>query len=113
MNKNGIKRPKPHLICGSLKDYNSKNIHQFEEWFKIYGNIFGFYLGDKACVATLEEFISVITVKDLHFFKNRFLIKSPYHFINDPREHNSITIAKEKTGKNIERLQEHHLVQAN
>ncbi len=73
LERNGIPGPKPHLILGNFRDYNSKGYNEcFEQWKKKYGRIFGYYLGAKPfIVVTDPELLKLIQVKDFHHFSHR------------------------------------------
>lgn len=67
--RNGIPGPKPHIIFGNLREYNSKGYAKCdEEWIKDYGNIVGYYLGGKPFILITDpQLLKRIQIED---FKN-------------------------------------------
>lgn len=92
----GIPGPKPHLIYGNLKDYNTLGYNQcFDKWKEKYGRIFGFYLGAKPFVVVTDpELLKLIQIKDFHHFSHRpYIIPGgiyrnwKYHQMVSPERH--------------------------
>lgn len=73
LRRNGIPGPKPHLIFGHLREYNSRGYNNcYEEWKRVYGRIFGYYLGAKPfIVVTDPQLLRLIQIKDFNHFSDR------------------------------------------
>ncbi|XP_068226701.1 cytochrome P450 3A29-like [Palaemon carinicauda] len=71
----GIPYVKPHLIHGSLftlrgKDALATNV--IGEWLKTYGDVFGYYMGDKPTIVIKDlDLVKQVLMKDFNVFSNR------------------------------------------
>ena len=93
LKKNGINGPRPAFFGGNLKELKQNNVAKIYEWWKEYGDTFGFYRGDEPVVVTLDkQLITLINIKDFHLFTGRLYAKNPLEFSNDPRERNNIAM---------------------
>ncbi|XP_037506815.1 cytochrome P450 6B1 [Rhipicephalus sanguineus] len=72
----GIPGPKPNLIWGNLREYQSMPHYKvLEKWFQQYGDVFGYYNGDVPFVALKDlGFVEYICVRNFQNFVNRGVV---------------------------------------
>ncbi|XP_037568825.1 cytochrome P450 3A14-like [Dermacentor silvarum] len=71
--KLGIPGPKPNIIWGNIREYQSMPHYKvLEKWFRQYGDVFGYYNGDVPFVALKDpDFAEYICVRNFKNFVNR------------------------------------------
>lgn len=72
----GIPGPKPNLIWGNLREYQSMPQYKvLEKWFRQYGDVFGYYNGDVPFVALKDlDFVEYVCVRNFQNFVDRGVI---------------------------------------
>ncbi|XP_023224262.1 cytochrome P450 3A14-like [Centruroides sculpturatus] len=97
----GIPGPKANFITGNLSEFIKKKNKCFAEWREKYGNIFGFFLGGKPCIACFDtELIKLLQIKEFKIFSNRDVLL-PDAGISHKLVNHALPLAKDKNWKNM------------
>lgn len=96
LKRNGIPGPQPNYIYGSMKSFFKKpNVERYDELLKNYGNICGYYIGQKPSILVCDmELIKRIQIKDFHNFSDRQNFGVKHGLRPNPKFTNNIISSK-------------------